>query len=34
MNKNLKLIIFVIILGVVTSGLLIGADALTKKELV
>lgn len=33
MNKNLKLIIFIVIVGVVTSGLLLGADALTKSRI-
>ncbi len=33
MSQNLKLIIFVVILGLVTSGLLLGADALTKDRI-
>jgi Na+-transporting NADH:ubiquinone oxidoreductase subunit C len=33
MNQNLKLIIFIILLGLVTSGLLLGADALTKDRI-
>lgn len=33
MSKNLKLIIFIVVLGIVTSGLLIGADTLTKRRI-
>ena len=33
MSKNLKLIIFVVLLGLVTSGLLLGADAVTKDRI-
>lgn len=33
MSKNLKLIIFVVVLGLVTSGLLLAADALTKDRI-
>ena len=33
MSQNLKLIIFVVVLGLVTSGLLLGADALTKDRI-
>jgi Na+-transporting NADH:ubiquinone oxidoreductase subunit C len=33
MNQNLKLIIFIILLGLVTSGLLLGANALTQDRI-
>lgn len=33
MNQNLKLIVFIILVGLVTSGLLLGADALTKDRI-
>lgn len=33
MNQNLKMIIFIVLLGLVTSALLLGADALTKDRI-
>ncbi len=33
MNQNLKLIIFIVLVGLVTSALLLGADALTKERI-
>ena len=33
MSKNFKLIIFIVIVGVVTSALLLGANALTKNRI-
>lgn len=33
MKQNLKLIVFVLILGVLTSGLLVGVDALTRERI-
>lgn len=33
MNQNLKMIIFIVLVGLVTSALLLGADALTKERI-
>ena len=33
MNQNLKMIVFIVLVGLVTSALLLGADALTKDRI-
>ncbi len=33
MNQNLKMIVFIVLVGLVTSALLLGADALTKERI-